>query len=101
MDSKEYKKTLKNKFKKEEENTLLNSIPISLDHLQNLFIYLNNLDDFQCDHSHLHTIEFLNSNNLYVQNVIEWLEQNGGYCDCEVIHNVYSVYGKFVGWCLD
>ena len=101
MDSKEYKKALKKKFKKEEENTLLDSIPISLDDLQNLFMYLNNLDNFNCDHSHHHTIEFLNSNNLDVFNIIGWLEQNGGYCDCEVLINVYSAYGKFVGWCLD
>ena len=101
MDNKEYKKGLKEKFKKEEDNSILNSIPISLNHLQNLFIYLDNLDDLNCGHSYNHTIDFLSSNNLDVHSVIDWLEQNGGYCDCEVLYNVYSVYGKFVGWCLD
>jgi len=101
MEDKEYKKGLKKKFKNIEENALLNSIPISLDHLQNLFIYLNNLKDFNCDHTHKHTIVFLTSNNLDLYKIIDWLEENGGYCDCEVLINVYSVYGKFVGWCLD
>jgi hypothetical protein len=101
MDNKKIKKSLKKKFRQDEENRLLNSIPISLDDLQNLFIHLSNLNEGECDHSHSHTIEFLNSNNLDVNNMIKWLEQNGGYCDCEILYNVYSVYGKFVGWCLD
>lgn len=101
MTNKDRQKSLKKKFKQQEERNLLESIPISLDDLQRLFIHLSNYDESDCNHSLFHTIDFLNSNNLDVQGLVEWLESNGGYCDCEVLYNVYSVYGKFVGWCLD
>lgn len=101
MINKNRHKLLKKKYKQQEERNLLESIPISLDDLQRLFIHLSNYDESDCDHSLLHTIDFLNSNNFDVHGVVEWLENNGGYCDCEVLYNVYSIYGKFVGWCLD
>ena len=101
MINKNRHRQLKKKFKQQEESELLESIPISLDELERLFIHLSNYDESDRDHSLSHTIDFLNSNNIDVYSVIEWLEKNGGYCDCEILYNVYSVYGKFVGWCLD
>ncbi|MBA3693585.1 MAG: DUF2695 domain-containing protein [Acidobacteria bacterium] len=34
------------------------------------------------------TLEFIEKNNLPKDDLIDWLENNGGYCDCEVLANV-------------
>jgi len=34
------------------------------------------------------TKEFLENNNLPLEESIEWIEENGGYCDCEVLANI-------------
>ena len=35
-----------------------------------------------------YTKKFLEDNNLPLEKSIEWLEENGGYCDCEVLDNI-------------
>lgn len=35
-----------------------------------------------------YTKEFLENNNLPLEESIEWIEENGGYCDCEVLANI-------------
>ena len=34
------------------------------------------------------TKRFLKKNRLNVEDTVEWLQLNGGYCDCEVVWNV-------------
>lgn len=49
------------------------------------------LDSFPVD------IEFLKSRDIDSANVIPWLKEHGGFCDCEVIYNVYDDVGDLVG----
>ena len=39
------------------------------------------------DHSLRYAGEFIHTNGLPKEAVIEWLEGAGGYCDCEAINN--------------
>jgi len=41
-----------------------------------------------CDHSLRITREWLEENHAEVEPVLEWLNDHGGYCDCEVAANV-------------
>jgi hypothetical protein len=43
-----------------------------------------------CDDTLRHTIRWLKRNDLSVQACVAWLENEGGYCDCEVILNVIT-----------
>jgi hypothetical protein len=43
-----------------------------------------------CDHTHKLTRQWIKENDLedMEEEIIEYLEENGGYCDCEVVFNV-------------
>ncbi len=45
------------------------------------------LSESECDHTLRHTIAFLDSQKVSEEPVLSWLEDAGGYCDCEVIAN--------------
>jgi hypothetical protein len=77
---------LRLKAKQEFENNL----PMSRDIFLNLFNYLDDeLSENECDHNLEITINFLNSLNIKnISSVTDWLKDNGGYCDCEVLANV-------------
>ncbi len=62
--------------------------PISDEHLEDLYEHLTRDGRPACDHTHRETVEFLKARGLPVGETIEWLERNGGYCDCEVLMNV-------------
>ncbi|MFQ5654576.1 MAG: DUF2695 domain-containing protein [Planctomycetota bacterium] len=48
------------------------------------------------------TIAFLESRDLPVDRMVDWLKSRGGYCDCEVLVNVQSEWdektGRDAGW---
>jgi acyl-coenzyme A synthetase/AMP-(fatty) acid ligase len=44
-----------------------------------------------CDHTLRLTTEWLVLNNLPIEPVVNWLHENGGYCDCEALaHSVQA-----------
>ena len=55
-------------------------------------VYKRQLDDksetIECKHDFSLTNEFLKAKNIESEKVIEFLEENGAGCDCEVIFNV-------------
>ncbi len=95
------KKKLKALFKKNEQDKLLASLPMSLDDLKDILSYLNRESAPACDHTLKEAIEFSKSRNLDLELVVPWLHEHGGFCDCEVIFNVYDDVGDIVGWHLD
>ena len=87
---KQIKKELREKAKLEFEN----SLPISRENFIQLFDFLDNkLGEHDCDDSLKLTTEFLKDNKI--ENIDEikfWLQENGGYCDCEVLGNVEEMF---------
>ena len=64
-------------------------MPISFTDLAALFDHLDEqLIEKGCDHTPRITVAFLRDKELEVASVIPWLEEFGGYCDCEVLANV-------------
>ena len=67
----------------------LATMPLPLTDLRALFDFLDlALPQEACDHSVRLTGRFLTERGLDVQRVTAWLQQYGGFCDCEVLANV-------------
>lgn len=98
---KEEKKKLKAQYKRNEQEAIRASMPMSIEELKSLLSFLNREDVPECDHTLKETIEFLKTHNLNPEVVVPWLIEHGGGCDCEVIYNVYDDVGEIVGWHLD
>lgn len=86
-----------NDWKRIEREKLVASIPIPHLDLRDLFDFLDREDAPECDHTLRETTEFLVSRSLDPAIVTPWLQQHGGYCDCEVIYNVEEKFGEIVG----
>ena len=91
------KEELKKSWKLQERQKLVASIPMPHADLRALFDFLDRKDAPQCDHTLRETIEFLQQRALDVERIILWLNEYGGYCDCEVIYNVDDKFGEIVG----
>lgn len=88
-DEKSRQKELLNDYKKREKQAFIESLPFAKEHFTGLFDFLDNkLGNESCEHTLRFTEEYLNDKGLYSEDVIEFLEENGGYCDCEILANV-------------
>ena len=50
--------------------------------------FKDNLPMDGCDHSLTFTREFLEKQKVDVESVLDWIVNEGGGCDCEVLYNV-------------
>jgi len=83
------KKELKKRYAQEQKNTFENSLPFDKTLFIQLFDYLDEmLEKDGCDNTLKFTIAFANDNNLPVDKTLAWMNENGGYCDCEVLANI-------------
>lgn len=73
------------------------SLPVAVPVLKALFNYVDSrLDSAECDHTLRHVRDFIRSRKLPEDGVVGWLENNGGYCDCEVVMNAEQVVEEAV-----
>jgi len=73
----------------EETAKAIENMPISFKDLAALFDHLDEVFGNEgCDHTPKITKAFLESRNLNTEEILPWLEEYGGYCDCEVLANV-------------
>lgn len=83
------KKRLLNNWKNTEKEKFESTLPISREKFKELFDYLDaKLDGNGCNHDLRFTLEFLNNHSIPLEPIVEFLQKNGGYCDCEVLVNV-------------
>jgi hypothetical protein len=67
--------------------------PLPYDRMQALFDMLDvELSRAPCDHTLRSTCAWLESNQLPAEQVIAWLQENGGYCDCEALANAEQAW---------
>jgi hypothetical protein len=85
---KERRKLLKGTLDRQRLNAEAAALPFPMTDLQRLFDYLDARSDEGCDHTFRITLEFLQESKLPEANVLSWLKEHGGYCDCEVLANV-------------
>jgi Protein of unknown function (DUF2695) len=73
------------------------SLPVAVPVLKTLFNYVDSqLDSAECDHTLRHVRDFIRSRELPEEAVVSWLENNGGYCDCEAVMNTDQVVEEAV-----
>lgn len=61
--------------------------------LEDLYLYLDTeCATIMCDNTLKLTRQWIKENNLSdrEEEIIKYLEDHGGYCDCEVIYNVFK-----------
>jgi F0F1-type ATP synthase membrane subunit b/b' len=87
---KERRKQIMDDLKKKADQEFESNLPMSRDSFQNLFDHLDKeLTDKSCDDTNSLTKAFLLESNIQnVDEVLEWLTKQGGYCDCEILANV-------------
>ena len=73
------------------------SFPVAVPMLKALFNYVDSqLDSTECDHTLRHVRDFIRSRELSEEAVVSWLENYGGYCDCEAVMNAEEVVEEAV-----
>lgn len=89
-EEKERRKQILNELREKQLKEFEQSLPMDREIFENLFDYLDNqLEENSCDDTNKLTLEFLVKNKIEnVETVINWLAENGGYCDCEILANV-------------
>ena len=81
-------RNLKKQWKAAQKNVARTQFPLSDDKLEAMFDAVErSLENNGCDHSQRATITWLTANGFDVDTVVQWLENNGGFCDCEVVAN--------------
>lgn len=88
------KKQLMGEWKRQQQALFDEGLPASRELFQALFDYLDDVaQEKDCDHSLRVTREFLSKRGVgNTEVVIKWLNDNGGYCDCEVLYNVEELF---------
>ena len=76
-------------YKRRQKEAFLASLPMSAELFRELFDYLDEkLSDEDCQDDLRLTTAFLEEQECDTEAVLEWLEENGGGCDCEVLGNI-------------
>jgi hypothetical protein len=83
-------------WREQQEQELRDSIPMPRSDLRALFDFLDRDAAPPCDHTLRETISFLRQRNLEIERVVPWLQNHGGYCDCEVVYNVEEKFQDIV-----
>lgn len=89
-DEKERRKQIQKEIQEKAQIEFEKSLPVSKELLQNLFDFLDEeLEKNSCDDHLKLTKQFLGTIQISnVDEVTNWLKENGGFCDCEVLYNV-------------
>ena len=87
---KERRKQILNDLNAKANEAFENSLPMSRENFTLLFDYLDvQLGEKDCDDSNTLTQTFLQHKGINNSaEVLHWLSENGGYCDCEILANV-------------
>ncbi|MEY8761868.1 DUF2695 domain-containing protein [Chryseobacterium tongliaoense] len=85
-----HRKQIRNELRQKQQEEFEKSLPVERKRFEELFDYLDHtLEEIGCDDTHTLTTEFLKKNKVInIENVLNWLAENGGYCDCEILANV-------------
>lgn len=95
-EEKKRRRSMLQNFKDNERTQFLSSLPAPESEIKELFNYLDeNLDD--CDDTLRQTTKFIKERNLPEKEMVSWLAENGGFCDCEVLANVEDNWNQVTG----
>jgi hypothetical protein len=77
----------------EERDDFLDSLPAGVEDIELLFDFLDTkLENEACPHNMNLTLQLVMAKRLDFAKVMAWLNENGAYCDCEVLKNIEPVW---------
>ena len=83
------KKNIQKQLRHEQRQQALAALPLPISELRALFDMLDEqLSEHACDHSRSLTESWIRQQSHDEEKVLAWLEEQGGYCDCEILGNV-------------
>ena len=86
------------KLSGDERDLLIEMLPATKEQIVELFDYLNDLlGEIDCKHDLEQTIKYAMQKGLSVSKLMTWLQENGGFCDCEVLKNVEEEWEAVFG----
>jgi hypothetical protein len=86
---KERKKAMKRQWRQGQRAQARVGLPLPFDDLKAMFDMLDaELSRQGCDRTRRLTQLWLGSRGHDAESVLSWLDQHGGFCDCEVLANV-------------
>ena len=92
MDTKQ-KRELKKQWQRQQQAAARAALPLPDDQMKVLFEYLDiELPKHGCDDTRRITEKWLKDHNVEEKKVLAWLDNNGGFCDCEVLANCEQVW---------
>jgi hypothetical protein len=82
------RRALKQGTRQAERDAIRSTLPLTPEQMCRLFDFVDEqLSAVSCDDTLRNALAFLGKEGLPVDPVIRWLENAGGYCDCEVLAN--------------
>ena len=83
------RKRLKQQLRDQQRSAALRALPLTISDLEAMFHSLDiELGRQGCDHSRRLTQAWLVGRGCELETVFAWLDEHGGFCDCEVLANV-------------
>jgi hypothetical protein len=87
--NKDERKAVKKALRSQERASARAAFPLAVDELRGLFDALDQrLSEQGCDDTRRVARAWLESRGLDVERTFQWLDEHGGYCDCEILANV-------------
>lgn len=91
-DEKARRKELLHSLRNHERQKTRDGFPAPILALKVLFDFMDGrLSQDDCDDTLRFAREYLRQSSLDENLVVKWLEEHGGYCDCEALNNVESI----------
>ena len=82
----------------DERERFIENLPAERERIEDLFDYLDvHLAKTPCSHDLKNTMQFLMERRLNMPRFMSWLNENGAYCDCEILENVEREWFKAFG----
>ena len=81
-----------------ERERFLGDLPAEREKIEDLFDYLDvRFQTENCSHDLKNTMQFLMERRMNMPRFMSWLNENGAYCDCEILENVEREWFKAFG----
>lgn len=93
---KKRRRDVKISLKNAERTQFIASLPTSQKDLQDLLNHISEIEE-PCDNTLKDSVAFIRKRNMPEDETIAWLNEHGGYCDCEVTFNVLDKWEQMIG----
>ena len=83
------RQAIKQALRQAEQERFRATLPLSPELLGIMFDFIDQqLAQNECDNTFKYLLHFLSEHQIEANPVVHWLENLGGYCDCEILANV-------------